>query len=182
MQYYNYQEYKNDKNDIDTIDFNKQRMPSNLGFNDNTQYIPVNVNKINGKLLDNIVEYNKNLTEDEINGTNVNNIIKYDNLLTLSEFDKMLMAKQYEKLYNKSHNENINRVTEYENNKFTNLSLNEIFEKFGETMMELLDEVPMAIAQNNFDKNIIMKNDRMTYVGILFVFISMFIYFILLSS
>ena len=181
MQYYNYQEYKKDDN-VDTIDFDKQRMPSNLGFNNNNQYIPVNINKINGKLLDNIVEYNKNLTEDEINGTNVNNIIKYDNLLSLSEFDKMLMAKQYEKLYDKSRNENINRITDYENNKFTNLSLNEIFEKFTETMIELLDELPDAIARNKFDKNIIMKNDRMIYVGILLVIVSMFVYFILLSS
>lgn len=177
MHYYNYHPY-----DEQTIDFNKQRHPANLGFSNPNEFKDVNINKINGKLLDNIVEYNKNLTEDEINGTNVNNIVKYNNLLTLSEFDKMTIAKQYEKLYGKSRDANIIEEEKFENSKFTNLSLNEIFHKFTYTMVELLHEIPKAYEHNTLNIEMFTKEDRPIYIGILFLIISFIFYFINISS
>lgn len=177
MHYYNYHPY-----DEQRIDFKKQRHPANLGFSDPNEFKPVDINKINGKLLDNIVEYNKNLTEDEVNGTTVNNIIKYDNLMSLSEFDKMLIAKQYEKLYGKTRNANIIEQERFENNRFTNLSLNEIFYKFTQTMMELIHEIPQAYERNTLNINMFTKNDRLIYIGILFFFIAVVLYFISISK
>ncbi len=176
MHYYNYEAY----GQADT-EFKRQRHPSNLGFNYDNEFKPVRIDKIDGRLLDNIVEYNKNLTPDEINGTNVNNILKYDNLLTLREFDKMLIAKQYEKLYGKTRDANIIQQEEYQNSKFTNMSLYEIFNKFTMTMMEFIHEIPLAYEKNTLNYEMFTKDDRMIYVGMFLIILALFLYFIHLS-
>lgn len=177
MHYYNYQVY-----DQADTQFKRQRHPSNLGFSYDNEFKDVRIDKINGHLLDNIIDYNKNLTPDEINGTTVNNILKYNNLMSLREFDKMLIAKQYEKLYGKSRDANIKQMEEYENNRFSNLSLNEIAYKFTDTMAELIEEIPKAYEDDDLNLDIFTKDDRLIYVGIFFVLLGFFLYFINISS
>ncbi len=175
MNYYNYGNADNDES------FKRQKVPYNLGFNDNTEFKPVKIDKINGKLLDNIIEYNKNLTPDEVNGTTTNNILKYDNLMLLSEFDKMLIAKQYEQLYGKTVEANVKQNEAYQNSKFYNMTLREIFDNFTKTMIELMEEIPIAYSKNELNVNMIMKDDRMTYIGIFLLLLSIFLYFINLT-
>lgn len=167
------------------VHFQQQKYPTNLGFSEDNEYKPVKISKINGYLLDNIVEYNKNLSEDEVNGTNVNNITKYNNLLSLSDFDKMLIAKEYEKLYGKSREDNLMRRELWENNRFLNMSLSEIVDKFTKTMMELIHEIPINMEKNqtggSFDWSIFTRDDRIIYLGILFISLGVFLYFISLS-
>lgn len=177
MHYYNY-----DVSDQAEVEFKRQRHPSNLGFNYNNEFKQVRVDKIDGRLLDNIIEFNKNLTPDEVNGTMVNNILKYDNLMSVREFDKMLIAKQYEKLYGKTSDANIIEQEKFENNKFLNLSLNEVFYKFTNTMMELIHELPLAYEKNGINAEIFTKNDRPIYIGIFFILLAIFIYFVSVSS
>jgi len=187
MHYYNYQPYdslfeENTRNqDQATVKFNRQRHPSNLGFSDPNEFKPVNVNKIQGRLLDNIVEYNKNLTPDEINGTTYNNILKYNNLMTLSEFDKMLIAKQYQKLYGMTRDTNIIEQEKFENNKFMNLSINEIVNNFTKVMMELIHEIPKAYEEETLNYQMFTRDDRINYVGIFFILLSVLLYFIYVS-
>ncbi len=176
MHYYNYQAY-----DQADVQFNRQRHPSNLGFNYDNEFKPVRIDKIDGKLLDNIVEYNKNLTPDEINGTNINNILKYDNLMTLSEFDKMTIAQQYQKLYGMTRDANIIQKEEFENNKFLNLSLNEVLNKFTGVMIELIHEIPKAYDNDTLNIDMFMKDNRLIYVGIFFILVALFFYFINVS-
>lgn len=175
MHYYNY-------SPVSTVHFKEQRFPTNLGFADENEFKPVKIDKIDGKLLDNVIEYNKNLTPDEINGTTFNNILKYNNLMTLSEFDKMLIAKQYQKLYRKNGEANAEVQEKYENDKFTNLSLNEIAYKFTDTMAQLIHEIPKAYEKDDLNVELFTKNDRLTYVGIFFVLLSAMLYFISISS
>lgn len=159
-------------------EFHVERHPSNLGFSDNNEYKPFDVHKVNGKLLDNIVEYNKNLTEDEINGTNISNITKFNNLITLSEFDKMLIAEQYNRLYGKSKLANEQRNFQIEKNKLINMPLGEIANNFTATMAELIQELPVEYDSNTISIDTFTKNDRLTYIGILFILIGMFLYFV----
>lgn len=177
MHYYNYQPVS----DQADVKFNRQRHPSNLGFNDNNEFKQVRIDKINGHLLDNIIEYNKNLTPDEINGTMVNNILKYDNLMSLSEFDKMLIAQQYQKLYGMSSEANKIEEEKFEGNKFMNLSLNDIVDRFTHTMMELIDEIPKAYEKGTLNYQMFIQKDRVIYVGIFFILLALFLYFIHLS-
>jgi hypothetical protein len=177
MHYYNYQPYSQAD-----VQFKEQRHPFNLGFNFDNEFKQVNIDKIDGKLLDNIQEYNKNLTPDEVNATNFNNILKYNNLMTLSEFDKMLIAKQYQKLYGKTEEANAIAQENYENDKITNMSLNEIAYKFTDVMKDLIHEVPKAYEDDCLNYEMFTKNDRLTYVGIFFILLAIFLYFINVSS
>lgn len=186
MHYYNYQPYdslfeKTQNNDQATVKFNRQRHPSNLGFSDENEFKPVRVDKIKSYLLDNIVEYNKNLTPDEINGTTVNNILKYDNLMTLREYDKMMIAKEYQKLYGLTRDANIIQQEKFENSKFSNLSLTEIAENFTRVMMELINEIPKAYEKDELNYQMFTREDRIIYVGIFFILLAVFLYFIFVS-
>lgn len=175
MYYYNFQPYNDD-----SVNFQSQRAPVSLGWRDNDQYKPININKIQNNILDNIVQYNKNLTEDQVNNTNVNNIIKFDNLMSLREFDKMLLAKEYEKLYHKSRDANIKQTAEYLSSQFQNLSLTDIYMKFIKTMTEMINEY--SANPNKINLEFFTKNDRPIYLGILFILISLILYFISSSS
>lgn len=172
------------------IDSSKQRPPANLGFSDPQQFEQVNVNKIdpNNKILDNIVHFNQNLTPDQINETNISNIIKYNNLLNLSEFDKALIAKEYQKIYGMTREANELAQQEVQNNDIMNMSLNEIVDNFTGTMAELLHELPIAYNNGDLMNNgkinteIFTQGDRMIYVGMFLVLVSIFLYYISLSS
>lgn len=177
MSYYNYKPY-----DREPYNFSKNREPNNLGFYPTDYFKDVNVNKIKGDLLDNIYHYNKNLTDDEINGTNVNNILKYNNLLTLGQFDKMLIADQYERLYNMSRTTNDITQQEVEESRFINMPISQILANFSKTWIDIINEIPSAFKRDYINWEIFTKEDRLTYVGLLFFILSFLIYFIYLSS
>jgi hypothetical protein len=177
MHYYNYQPYGRSD-----MTFKSQRPPSNLGFNYDNEYKDVRIDKINPQLLNNIVEYNKNLLPDQVDQSNFANILKYDNLMTLSEFDKMMIAKQYQKLYGKTEEANEEILDNYEDSKFYNKSLSELVYNFTGVMMELIHEIPKAYEDNELNYKILTKNDRSIYVGMFFVLLSIFLYFINLTK
>jgi len=177
MYYYNYEPIPDDDR---TVKFQKQRKPQNLGFSYNDEYKNIRIDKIKGHLLDNIVEFNKNLTPDEINGTTVNNILKYNNLMSVSEFDKMLMAKQYQRLFGLSNDINEQKQNEYTNNKFSNLSLSEIGYNFSNVMLDLVNELPTAYKNKTINKEMFLREDRITYIGIFMITLSLMFYFMTL--
>jgi hypothetical protein len=175
MHYYNFQPLEDN-----SVNFESQKAPVSLGWRDNNQYKPLNINKIQNNILDNIVQFNKNLTEDEVNNTNVNNIIKYDNLMSLREFDKMLLAKEYEKLYHKTRDANIKQDAQYFASQFQNMSLTDIYMNFIKTFKEMINEYSANPDKINIE--FFTKKDRSIYIGILFIIISLFLYFISSSS
>ncbi len=177
MEYYNYAAF-----DTAPITFERQRHPANLGFHDEEEYRKINLNKVDNNILDNIIEYNKNLTPDEINGTTANNILKYNNLLTLSEFDKMRIAQQYQRLLHRNTEANKLLEEEFQEEQFTNLPLSEISNRFVKTMTEIVQELPDAIKDDGVNVEMFIKNGRQTYVGILFLIIAFMFYFISVTS
>jgi len=185
MEYYNYSPVlTSDDNSPKEEVFVPQKAPFNSGynFNYNNEFSDLRVDKINGRLLDNIVEYNKNLQPDEVNGTMVNNILKYNNLISVSEFDKMLMARQFEKLKGKTEVENESIMDNFLRGKLLNMSFNDIATKFTEVMSEIMDELLVAYETKKYSLEIITKGDRLIYVGLFMILISFFFYFIHISS
>ncbi len=186
MENYQYQNYRPGSRQPYKFDTQRcpvySRPPTNLGFSQDDAYQDVDIEKVNGQLLDNIAEYNKNLTQDEINGTNVSNILKFNNLMTLSEFDKMMIADQYHKLYNKNRETNDLLAQEHISKRFVNMPLAEIFNTFQDKMIDIIDEIPDAFKKDAVDATIFTKDDRLPYVGIFFVLISLLVYFMNVTS
>lgn len=174
--YYNYYFYE--PNTKQTTQWGRegqpQRYPSNSGYSDDMEFNKYNPNRINPKLLDNIIQYERNLPPAEVNReTTLSNITKYNNLLTQSEFDKMLMAQQYQRLYNTSREANELLAENIERDKPWNLSISELVERFANNMTAIIQEMPDAI--NERDYSILLKDDRLLYVGFAIIIIALLI-------
>ena len=92
-----------------------------------------------------------------------------------------------------------NKINLYKNNTsgFLNLSLLEIFKNTSTTMLEIIHEISLIleIDKNNYEKwweiylyklreiyVIITKKDRLIYLGLILIFLSLVVYFIEISS
>lgn len=117
----------------------------------------------------------------------VRNIIKSDDAtLDFKEISQNTLNKSILDYENKInyHNKNFK-----ESQEFLNLSLNEIFDNFTKTLILILNDLVLfidnyLIKQKNTNDNmlndflgIFIKSDRLLYVGLFLILISMFIYF-----
>ena len=115
------------------------------------------------------------------------NILENANTYTLSDFQKLKLAESYKKLYTNTILENQKRKEEQYNKRVYNLSLKKLFENFFTVWTHIVSEMTELIYDdsNNKDWNnyiiIFTKNDRIIYVGIMFVLIALILYFIFLT-
>jgi len=115
-------------------------------------------------------------------------ILEDASVYTLSDFQKLQLAKSYKKLYSNTILENKKREEEKYNKRVYNLSLKKLFENYFTTWTYIVNEMTtlMYDDSNNKDINnyiiILTKNDRIIYVGIMFVLISVILYFIFLTQ
>ena len=113
-------------------------------------------------------------------------ILKDDFLIDKSDYEKEMINRQYNKLYFNS----LNRTNELEKEKdqkiIYNLSLSQIFQNMSNIIVKILNEYSILI--KNKDKNynkyvdVLIKDDRMIYVGIIFIILALMIFFIFVSS
>ncbi len=111
------------------------------------------------------------------------NILKDDELYTLTDYQKLKLSEQYDKLYNLSRIENRKKYIENQKNLFYNLSINDLVMNFSNDMVDIVNELTNFI-MNNSNKNInnfmaiFVKNTRLIHVGLLLIFISLMLFFI----
>lgn len=113
-------------------------------------------------------------------------VLKFGDIFTLSDFEKVMLAKQYDRLYNDSLEENNRLDKQFKNKRIYNLSIKSIAENLSITLTQIINDI--IILSNSDDRsfnnyiNIFIIKDRLIYIGILFVIISFFLLFIHLSS
>ena len=116
------------------------------------------------------------------------NILQNEDTYTISDFQKQQLADSYKKLYSKTVYENKKSEREKYNKRVYNLSLKTLFENFFTTWTHIVNEMTELIYDNNNNKNfnnyiiILTKNERIIYVGIMFIFLSLICYFIFLTN
>ena len=114
------------------------------------------------------------------------NVLKDKNLFTANDYEKMMLARQYEKLYHKGKEENKKRELEFDNKKFYNLSFRQIGTNLSVVFMDMLNE--FSVYSHKDDKTIndlfiiVTKGDRLLYVGLILILVSFLLYFIDLSQ
>jgi hypothetical protein len=114
------------------------------------------------------------------------NILKFGDIFTLSQFERVMLAKQYDNLYKKSvvHNKELSR--QKEDKIIYNISIKNILENLSTTITKIIND--LVILSNSKNKsinkffNIFVIDDRLIYIGILFIIISTILMFIFLSS
>ena len=105
---------------------------------------------------------------------------------SMSDGDKRRLSEEYDKLYD--YNYNINRIKTkgWDDKTFLNLTLSEIINKLAMTLVKVLVELSELEWQPypNIGElmEILTKDDRMIYVGIIIVIISLLLFFIFTTS
>lgn len=116
---------------------------------------------------------------------------KYDNwYLTMSDFQKVILNTQHEKLAEKSREETKRKVEERIKQNLLNLSIRDLYKQMNEVFVEILNETSILIKKKNmtgYDKTIdflyiITKNERLFYVGIFFCIIAFCIFLVQSTS
>ena len=119
------------------------------------------------------------------------NILKDKGQFTLSDYYQHKLAEQNKKLYNLSNMDNKEEFEKKYNERIYNLSLYTLGKNFTKVLLEILNELMSFIYKIinggetfNFNNLIIIfiKDDRLIYSGILFVLLSLFVYFMDISS
>ena len=112
------------------------------------------------------------------------NVLKKDYTLNYTDYEKLKIAEQYNRLYSNVYETNKSNVDINENKKIYNLSLNDLLNKSGGVYINLLNDLSIFFSKNNSDKSInklgliITKEDNLLYIGVLVLLLSFLLWLI----
>ena len=138
-----------------------------------------------------MLEYYTNIDKDHSNKSfdsdfNRKNILKDKFTLEKSNFQKLQNAEQKNQLKSLQYQENEKQKEIKKNENIYDMSLNNLFKNLSKVSISLVED--LSIYMNQKDKNInnffiiFTKDDRLIYVGILFLLLSMSLWFIDISK
>jgi hypothetical protein len=116
------------------------------------------------------------------------NILKKKYTLSYTDYEKLKISEQYNKLYSNIYDKNIINIEENENKKIYNLSLYDLINKSGEVYIKLLNDLSIFFSIDNKNKNlnvlgkILVKNDNLLYIGVLILVLSFLLWLINITS
>jgi hypothetical protein len=120
-----------------------------------------------------ITNSSRNIRKD-----NNSNVLKNDYTLNYTDYQKLKMAEQYNKLYNEIYKKNVEEVVLNDNKKIYNLSFNILFKNASKVYIDILNELSIYFSDKNKDKNlnklglILTKEENMLYIGLLILILS----------
>lgn len=125
-----------------------------------------------------MTEYNNNeLTK---------HILKNKYTLNYNDYEKLMLTKQYNKLYENSAiiNKKNNKIKE--DKRIYNLSIKKIAKNTSNNMVGIINDLSNYVEKDgkNFNNFIYLfvKEDRLIYIGIIFIVISIMLFFINISK
>lgn len=114
------------------------------------------------------------------------NILKSDTILTQDQYNKERINREYNELYMKSREATQEEIKKKENERIYNLSIKEIVKRASQTYIDIINEITVSIENKQFNIDQVIKiftlKDRLIYVGILIVVLSLFLGFIFISD
>jgi hypothetical protein len=112
------------------------------------------------------------------------NVLKKDYTLNYTDYEKLKIGEQYNKLYSNIYEKNKENIEIYENKKIYNLSINELVKRSGLVYINLINDLSIFFSINNKDKSInklgiiITKDDNLLYIGVLILLLSFLLWLI----
>jgi len=128
---------------------------------------------------------NNSKNETRINDTSV---LKKDFTLDITDYEKLKIAEQYNKLYTNIYETNKENVQVKENKKVFNMSIKELIDKSGGVYISLINDLSVFSNDGesyiNLNKlgYILTKEDNLLYIGILVLVIAFFLWIIQITS
>lgn len=132
--------------------------------------------------LNNSDKGNSNINSENINITKKNFTLNY------SDYQKLKISEQYNKLYSNIYDKNKINIEESENKKIYNLSFNDLINKSGVVYINLLNDLAVFFSISNKDKSfnklgkILVKDDNLIYIGVLILVLSFLLWLINITS
>lgn len=123
---------------------------------------------------------NKNLLNTDVTNTDV---LKKEYTLNYTDYEKLKINEQYNKLYSNIYDTNKKNIEINENKKIYNLSLYDLVQNAGAKYSILLNDLSIYFNTDNnksFNKLgfIITKDDNLLYIGLLVLVISFLLWLI----
>lgn len=127
----------------------------------------------------------ENTVSSESESQNIN-ILKSDTILTQDQYNKERINREYNELYMKSREATQEEMKKKESERIYNLSIKEIMKRASQTYIDIINEITVSIENKKFNIDQVIKiftlKDRLIYVGILIVVLSLFLGFIFISD
>jgi hypothetical protein len=130
-----------------------------------------------------------------LNDTNTNNInsentsiLKKNLTLNYSDYQKLKISEQYNKLYSNIYDKNKINIEDNENKKIYNLSFSDLINKSGGVYINLLNDLSIFFSIDNNNKSmnklgqILVKDDNLLYIGVLILVLSFLLWLINITS
>jgi len=113
-------------------------------------------------------------------------ILKDKYTLNNQDYNKLKQAQQYNKLYSQQYNENEKLKSIKENKNIYNLSIHILLKNLSQVLMDIINDVSIFISKKNKNINelilIFVKKERLMYVGIFLLSLSLALWFIDISK
>jgi hypothetical protein len=116
------------------------------------------------------------------------NVLKKDYTLNYTDYEKLKIAEQYNKLYSNTYDKNNINNQINENKKIYNLSIYQLIIHSTTVYTNLLNDLSIYFSEKNSEKNInklgniLVKDDNLLYIGLLFLILSFSLWLINISS
>jgi hypothetical protein len=117
---------------------------------------------------------------------NNNNVLKQDYTIDYSNYEKLKIAEQYNKLYSNTYEVNKNKYTLEANDKIFNIDTKNFLKKSSQVYINIINDISLYLGSDDKSLNklgvIFTKNDNLIYIGILFIILSFFLWLIDITS
>jgi len=122
-----------------------------------------------------------NIVSQNIENTS---ILKKNFTLDYSDYEKLKISEQYNKLYSNIYEKNKDDITLNENKKIYNLSLVELIKMAGPVYINLINDLSIYFSTKTKEKQlnklgfILTKDDNLLYIGLLILVLSFLLWLI----
>lgn len=110
------------------------------------------------------------------------NIINFNSIFSLTDYEKMKLEEQYNRLYEKGRKETEVETMKKEKERFYNLSLKQIVINMFNNLVDILNDLVNFINSDNKSYNrlidIFTYKDRLIYFGIFLLMLAVMLFFI----
>jgi hypothetical protein len=140
----------------------------------------------NKNILNSNALYQKDniLSNKYLLGSKTTNVLKKDYTLNYSDYEKLKINEQYNKLYSNIYDKNKMDITLDENQKVYNLSFNILINNAIKSYIQIINELSLFFSKEQPDKSlnklfyIFTKDENILYIG-LFILILSFLFWLI---
>jgi len=115
-------------------------------------------------------------------------VLKKDFTLNYTDYEKLKIAEQYNKLYSNAYNVNAENIRIDQEKKVFNLSINQLIKRSGVVYIQLINDLSIYFSNGQKEKDlnrlgyIMTKDENLLYIGMFILILAFFLWLIQVTS